>query len=169
MQLWRKGQVAGTAGFALAPCGIDSGLSLAVVVCGLIILKDLATRWRLRIKSWRLYRAAFVKKSIKDCFEGLNWFYISVNYSFVLLLTGFFELKINLFKHEVLLHYQVEKWTYSPVSEKGDLAPILLVNISKVPLQHQQIILRIIVKVIGECHSSQIGDEVAAKYKKVKR
>ncbi|RYR45698.1 hypothetical protein Ahy_A07g031502 isoform B [Arachis hypogaea] len=51
--------------------------------------------------------------------------------------------------------------------EKEDLAPILLVNISKLPLQHQEIILRIIVKVIGECHSSQIGDEVAAKYKKV--
>ncbi|MED6198629.1 hypothetical protein PIB30_068265, partial [Stylosanthes scabra] len=51
--------------------------------------------------------------------------------------------------------------------EKEDLAPILLVNISKLPLQHQEIILRIIVKVIGECHSSQIGDQVAAKYKKV--
>ncbi|MED6196601.1 hypothetical protein PIB30_049061 [Stylosanthes scabra] len=35
--------------------------------------------------------------------------------------------------------------------EKEDLAPILLVNISKLPLQHQEIILRIIVKVIGEC------------------
>ncbi|XP_027329154.1 proteasome adapter and scaffold protein ECM29 [Abrus precatorius] len=51
--------------------------------------------------------------------------------------------------------------------EKEDLAPDLLVNISKLPLQHQEIILRIIVKVIGECHSGQIGDEVAAKYKKV--
>ncbi|KAL2316898.1 hypothetical protein Fmac_030774 [Flemingia macrophylla] len=51
--------------------------------------------------------------------------------------------------------------------EKEDLAPDLLVNISKLPLQHQEIVLRIIVKVIGECHSGQIGDEVAAKYKKV--
>ncbi|KAK7276642.1 hypothetical protein RIF29_17785 [Crotalaria pallida] len=51
--------------------------------------------------------------------------------------------------------------------EKEDLAPVLLVNISKLPLQHQEIILRIIVKVIGECHSSNIGDEVAAKYQKV--
>ncbi|QCE01566.1 proteasome component ECM29 [Vigna unguiculata] len=51
--------------------------------------------------------------------------------------------------------------------EKEDLAPDLLVNISKLPLQHQEIILRIIVKVIGECHTGQIGEEVAAKYKKV--
>lgn len=50
---------------------------------------------------------------------------------------------------------------------KEDLAPDLLLNISKLPIQHQEIILRIIVKVIGECHSGQIGDEVAAKYKKV--
>ncbi|OIW02801.1 hypothetical protein TanjilG_29577 [Lupinus angustifolius] len=51
--------------------------------------------------------------------------------------------------------------------EKEELAPVLLVNISKLPLQHQEIILRIVVKVIGECHSKQIGDEVAAKYQKV--
>jgi proteasome component ECM29 len=50
---------------------------------------------------------------------------------------------------------------------KEDLAPDLLVNISKLPIQHQEIILRVVVKVIGECHSGQIGDEVAAKYKKV--
>ncbi|KAF7815582.1 proteasome-associated protein ECM29-like protein [Senna tora] len=51
--------------------------------------------------------------------------------------------------------------------EKEDLAPVLLVNISKLPLQHQEIILRIIVKVVGECHSSQISDEVATKYRSV--
>ncbi|KAE9606271.1 putative proteasome component Ecm29 [Lupinus albus] len=51
--------------------------------------------------------------------------------------------------------------------EKEELAPFLLVNISKLPLQHQEIILRIVVKVIGECHSKQIGDEVAEKYQKV--
>ncbi|CAJ1971239.1 unnamed protein product [Sphenostylis stenocarpa] len=51
--------------------------------------------------------------------------------------------------------------------EKEDLAPDLLVNISKLSLQHQEIILRIVVKVIGECHSGQIGEEIAAKYKKV--
>lgn len=50
---------------------------------------------------------------------------------------------------------------------KEDLAPDLLVNISKLPVQHQEIILRVVVKVIGECHSGQIGDEAAAKYKKV--
>ncbi|XP_028798613.1 proteasome adapter and scaffold protein ECM29 [Neltuma alba] len=51
--------------------------------------------------------------------------------------------------------------------EKENLAPVLLVNISKLPLQHQEIILRIVVKVVGECHSSQISDEVAAKYRLV--
>ncbi|XP_062171204.1 uncharacterized protein LOC133876988 [Alnus glutinosa] len=49
--------------------------------------------------------------------------------------------------------------------EKEDLAPVLVANISKLPLQHQEIILRIAIKVIGECHSSQIDDEVAAKYR----
>ncbi|KAJ7960514.1 Proteasome-associated ECM29-like protein [Quillaja saponaria] len=37
----------------------------------------------------------------------------------------------------------------------------------KLPVQHQEIILRIIVKVIGEIHRSRIGDEVAAKYRLV--
>ncbi|KAM4096438.1 hypothetical protein ACJW30_08G104900 [Castanea mollissima] len=51
--------------------------------------------------------------------------------------------------------------------QKEELAPMLLVNISKLPLQHQEIILRIATKVIGECHSSQIDDEVAAKYRSI--
>uniref|UniRef100_A0A2N9FXH9 Proteasome component Ecm29 N-terminal domain-containing protein n=1 Tax=Fagus sylvatica TaxID=28930 RepID=A0A2N9FXH9_FAGSY len=53
------------------------------------------------------------------------------------------------------------------VKEKEELAPMLLVNISKLPLQHQEIILRIATKVIGECHSSRIDDEVAAKYRSI--
>ncbi|KAK2971901.1 hypothetical protein RJ640_011682, partial [Escallonia rubra] len=64
--------------------------------------------------------------------------------------------------------------------EKQKMAPALVANISKLPLQHQEIILRISVKlgassswrfwseegggVIGDCHSSRINDEVAAKY-----
>uniref|UniRef100_A0A7N2KMJ3 ARM repeat superfamily protein n=1 Tax=Quercus lobata TaxID=97700 RepID=A0A7N2KMJ3_QUELO len=51
--------------------------------------------------------------------------------------------------------------------QKEELAPMLLVNISKLPLQHQEIILRIATKVIGECHSSQIDDEVTAKYRSI--
>ncbi|PON75687.1 Proteasome component Ecm, partial [Parasponia andersonii] len=54
-----------------------------------------------------------------------------------------------------------------PTEEKVTLAPMLLVNVSKLPLQHQEIILRIVVKVIGDCHSSRIDDEVVAKYRAV--
>ncbi|KAI4308224.1 hypothetical protein L6164_031321 [Bauhinia variegata] len=53
------------------------------------------------------------------------------------------------------------------VKEKEDLAPVILVNISKLPHQHQEIIFRIIVKVIGGCDSSKIADEAAAKYRLV--
>ncbi|KAF5447658.1 hypothetical protein F2P56_033192 [Juglans regia] len=49
--------------------------------------------------------------------------------------------------------------------EKEDLVPLLVVNISKLPHQHQEIILRIATKVIGECHSNHIDNEVAAKYR----
>ncbi|KAD4180200.1 hypothetical protein E3N88_28791 [Mikania micrantha] len=49
--------------------------------------------------------------------------------------------------------------------KKEDMAPAMIVNISKLPPQHQDIILRIVLNVIGECHSSQISDEIAAKYR----
>ncbi|CAK9314254.1 unnamed protein product [Citrullus colocynthis] len=49
--------------------------------------------------------------------------------------------------------------------EKVHMAPMVLANISKLPSQHQDIILRIVTKVIGECHSHEIDDEVAAKYR----
>ncbi|XP_058078401.1 uncharacterized protein LOC131226734 [Magnolia sinica] len=52
-----------------------------------------------------------------------------------------------------------------PVEEKADMAPELVANVSNVPPQHQDIILRISAKVIGECHSSQIDEKVAAKYR----
>ncbi|KAI7731341.1 hypothetical protein M8C21_033512 [Ambrosia artemisiifolia] len=48
---------------------------------------------------------------------------------------------------------------------KENIAPTMLANISKLPSQHQDIILRMVLKVIGECHSSQISDEIAAKYR----
>ncbi|GJZ23126.1 retrovirus-related pol polyprotein from transposon TNT 1-94, partial [Tanacetum coccineum] len=41
----------------------------------------------------------------------------------------------------------------------------MIANIFKLPYQHQDIVLRIVTKVIGECHSSKITDEVAAKYR----
>ncbi|XP_059624994.1 uncharacterized protein LOC132268214 [Cornus florida] len=53
------------------------------------------------------------------------------------------------------------------VEEKENMAPILVSNISKLPPQHQEIVLRITAKVIGECHSTQINDEVAAKYRAI--
>ncbi|KAL3828680.1 hypothetical protein ACJIZ3_017482 [Penstemon smallii] len=49
--------------------------------------------------------------------------------------------------------------------EKQMIAPGFIANISKLPVQHQYILLRITAKVIGECHSSQIDDEVVSKYK----
>ncbi|GKD30912.1 proteasome-associated protein ECM29, partial [Tanacetum coccineum] len=45
------------------------------------------------------------------------------------------------------------------------IAPTMIANISKLPSQHQDIVLRIVTKVIGECHSSKTSDEVAAKYR----
>ncbi|XP_020682977.1 proteasome adapter and scaffold protein ECM29 [Dendrobium catenatum] len=52
-----------------------------------------------------------------------------------------------------------------PAEEKANMAPDLLVNVSKLPTQHQDIILRIILKVIGECHSSQLDENIGVKYK----
>lgn len=49
--------------------------------------------------------------------------------------------------------------------EKETMAPILVTNISRLPSQHQDIILRIVTKVIGECHSVEIDEDVAAKYR----
>ncbi|KDP43192.1 hypothetical protein JCGZ_22744 [Jatropha curcas] len=49
--------------------------------------------------------------------------------------------------------------------EKENMAPMLVSNISKLPHQHQEIIMRIATKVIGECHAGQIDKEVAIKYR----
>ncbi|KAK6119824.1 hypothetical protein DH2020_046449 [Rehmannia glutinosa] len=49
--------------------------------------------------------------------------------------------------------------------EKQLIAPVFLANISKLPPQHQDILLRITAKVIGECHTSQVSDEVLEKYR----
>ncbi|KAM1056746.1 hypothetical protein ACFX2I_030121 [Malus domestica] len=51
--------------------------------------------------------------------------------------------------------------------QKEDFAAILLSGVSRLPLQHQEIILRLATKVIGECHSKGINDEVAAKYRMI--
>ncbi|XP_062082273.1 uncharacterized protein LOC133788708 [Humulus lupulus] len=56
----------------------------------------------------------------------------------------------------------------APTKVKEILAPMLLVNISKLPHQHQEIILRIVTKVIGDCHSRRVDDDdVVAKYRAV--
>ncbi|XP_011080457.1 proteasome-associated protein ECM29 homolog [Sesamum indicum] len=49
--------------------------------------------------------------------------------------------------------------------EKQLMAPMFLTSISKLPSQHQDILLRITAKVIGECHASQVSDEVLEKYR----
>ncbi|KAL0435305.1 UNVERIFIED_CONTAM: Proteasome adapter and scaffold protein ECM29 [Sesamum radiatum] len=49
--------------------------------------------------------------------------------------------------------------------EKQLMAPMFLTSISKLPPQHQDILLRITAKVIGECHASQVSDEVLEKYR----
>ncbi|XP_010271892.1 PREDICTED: proteasome-associated protein ECM29 homolog isoform X2 [Nelumbo nucifera] len=51
------------------------------------------------------------------------------------------------------------------VEDKANIAPDLIGNVSKFPPQHQDIILRIVAKVIGECHANGIDDQVAAKYR----
>ncbi|KAL3530047.1 hypothetical protein ACH5RR_009369 [Cinchona calisaya] len=49
--------------------------------------------------------------------------------------------------------------------DSESLVPAFLEIISKLPSQHQEILLRISAKVIGECYSTQVNDQVAAKYK----
>uniref|UniRef100_A0A2P2M9G4 Proteasome-associated protein ECM29 homolog isoform X1 n=1 Tax=Rhizophora mucronata TaxID=61149 RepID=A0A2P2M9G4_RHIMU len=56
---------------------------------------------------------------------------------------------------------------HAHIMEKENMAPLLVANISKVPLQHQEIMLRIATKVIGECHANGIGEDVAVKYRLV--
>eukprot|EP00268_Persea_americana_P062214 TRINITY_DN795_c0_g1_i5.p1 TRINITY_DN795_c0_g1~~TRINITY_DN795_c0_g1_i5.p1 ORF type:complete len:1799 (+),score=364.65 TRINITY_DN795_c0_g1_i5:189-5585(+) len=53
----------------------------------------------------------------------------------------------------------------TPAEEKANLAPELVANISKFPPQHQDILLRIVAKVIGECHSNHVDENIVAKYK----
>ncbi|KAG1338330.1 hypothetical protein COCNU_04G006360 [Cocos nucifera] len=51
--------------------------------------------------------------------------------------------------------------------EKANMAPDLLVNVANLPLQHQGIILRIVSKVTGECHSSQVVENIGTKYRAI--
>ncbi|EEE51616.1 hypothetical protein OsJ_32889 [Oryza sativa Japonica Group] len=51
--------------------------------------------------------------------------------------------------------------------DKGSIAPDLLINISNVTEQHQGIILRLVVKAIGECNTHKVGDNVASKYQSI--
>ncbi|KAF7071734.1 hypothetical protein CFC21_076993 [Triticum aestivum] len=54
-----------------------------------------------------------------------------------------------------------------PSEEKGNIAPDLLINISKVPAQHQGIILRLVSKAIGECNTRKVDDSIALKYRSI--
>ncbi|KAJ8773217.1 hypothetical protein K2173_028394 [Erythroxylum novogranatense] len=49
-------------------------------------------------------------------------------------------------------------------TEKKNLMPVLVANISKVPNQHQEIILRIAAKGIGEYYAKGLDEETAFKY-----
>ncbi|KAI4386203.1 hypothetical protein MLD38_004156 [Melastoma candidum] len=51
--------------------------------------------------------------------------------------------------------------------EKQIMAPTSIANVSKIPQQHQEIVLRIVTKVIGECHSTGVSSEVVEKYRAV--
>ncbi|KAF7850461.1 hypothetical protein BT93_L5473 [Corymbia citriodora subsp. variegata] len=51
------------------------------------------------------------------------------------------------------------------VKEKELMAPMLAANVSKLPHQHQEIVLRIAAEVIGECHSTGVSAQVAASYR----
>uniref|UniRef100_A0A0E0MJD0 Uncharacterized protein n=1 Tax=Oryza punctata TaxID=4537 RepID=A0A0E0MJD0_ORYPU len=51
--------------------------------------------------------------------------------------------------------------------DKGSIAPDLLINISNVTEQHQGIILRLVLKAIGECNTHKVGDNVASKYQSI--
>ncbi|XAR59596.1 hypothetical protein NMG60_11015485 [Bertholletia excelsa] len=53
------------------------------------------------------------------------------------------------------------------IEEKETMAPVIVANISKLPPHHQEIILRITIKVIGDCHSTQVSDEVAERYRAI--
>lgn len=53
----------------------------------------------------------------------------------------------------------------SSAEEKEAMAPILVASLSKLPPQHQDIMLRTSIKLIGECHQTQISDEIAANYR----
>ncbi|KAK9692274.1 hypothetical protein RND81_09G253100 [Saponaria officinalis] len=56
----------------------------------------------------------------------------------------------------------------SPLEDKKTMAPSLLANISKLPPQHQAIVLRVSLKVIGEGHSLKVDDNVVAKYRTIR-
>ncbi|XP_042400814.1 proteasome adapter and scaffold protein ECM29-like isoform X2 [Zingiber officinale] len=51
-----------------------------------------------------------------------------------------------------------------PIQDKVSMAPNLLVNISKIPPQHQEVILRIVSKAIGDHYSSQVTEKIGPMY-----
>ncbi|XP_056161044.1 uncharacterized protein LOC115693959 [Syzygium oleosum] len=53
------------------------------------------------------------------------------------------------------------------VKEKEMMVPILAANVSKLPDKHQETVLRIAAKVIGECHSTRVNAKVVALYRAV--
>ncbi|XP_030522220.2 proteasome adapter and scaffold protein ECM29 isoform X2 [Rhodamnia argentea] len=73
---------------------------------------------------------------------------------------------VSIVKNFCILYIEMA-FDRSDVKEKEMMAPILAANVSKLPHQHQEIVLRIAAKVIGECHSTGVNEEVAAMYKAI--
>ncbi|KAF8030993.1 hypothetical protein BT93_D0241 [Corymbia citriodora subsp. variegata] len=73
---------------------------------------------------------------------------------------------VSIVKNFCILYIEMA-FERTDVKEKEMMAPILAANVSKLPHQHQEIVLRIAAKVIGECHSTGVSAEVAAMYRAV--
>ncbi|XP_030455687.1 uncharacterized protein LOC115676805 isoform X2 [Syzygium oleosum] len=73
---------------------------------------------------------------------------------------------VSIVKNFCILYIEMA-FERTDVKEKEMMAPILAANVSKLPHQHQEIVLRIAAKVIGECHSTGVDAEVAAMYRAV--
>ncbi|XP_078435505.1 ARM repeat superfamily protein isoform X2 [Wolffia australiana] len=54
-----------------------------------------------------------------------------------------------------------------PLEEKPTIAPQMLTNISRLTSHHQSIILRIVLKVFGDCYSAKIDETIGNKYQMI--
>ncbi|KAF7852405.1 hypothetical protein BT93_L0950 [Corymbia citriodora subsp. variegata] len=71
---------------------------------------------------------------------------------------------VSIVKNFCILYIEM---AFERTDEKELMAPMLAANVSKLPHQHQEIVLRIAAKVIGECHSTGVSAQVAASYRAI--